>query len=394
MPINVYTGLMRSGKSYEVVSQVILMAILSGRNVVTNVDGISEELIHAYLLAKHPGSDVSKFGKVRHVVNEDVFKPDFLPYFDDAKDAHTDTTVKPGDMVCIDEAWRFWGTDCKLLKSHKSFFLEHGHFTHPDTGVACDLVLMIQDMGTLNRFLKNVVAFSFRTHKKVSLGLGNTYSVQMWEGHKMTKATQIGNWVRRYDKAVFPLYSSFKGGAEGKTVNADSRQNVFSNRWLWIKVGLAVLVAVVAGVNVWGFFHPVDANKTAKDATAKPAAGVAASPGFSSPSAPPFSSDWRVVGVLAVGGRGQVFMVDQNGRVRAESPSNFQLEGIARIGQLDGQRVSTFSGAAAKVASPSPVGAVAPVPSPSPASGGPSLAFGGSVSVQAPAPTALGGQIK
>ena len=119
MPINVYTGLQRSGKSYEVVSQVILPAILAGRDVVTNVDGISEELIHSHLAAENPKADAAKFGRVRHVTNEDVFRPDFLPFYDDAKAAHTDTVVQPGDLVAIDEAWRFWGTDCKLLKQHK-----------------------------------------------------------------------------------------------------------------------------------------------------------------------------------------------------------------------------------------------------------------------------------
>ena len=52
MPINVYTGLMRSGKSYEVVSEVILEAIAKGRRVVTNVDGISNDLIRAYVAQK------------------------------------------------------------------------------------------------------------------------------------------------------------------------------------------------------------------------------------------------------------------------------------------------------------------------------------------------------
>lgn len=171
---------------------VILLAVLNGRDVVTNVDGISEDRIHDYLSRKHPDKDCAKFGRIKHVTNADVFRADFFPYYDDHKEAHTDTIVLPGDLVCIDEAWRFWGTDCRLHKHHKSFFLEHGHFTHPETGVACDLVCMIQDMGTLHRFVKNVVAFSYRTHKKVSLGMSNTYSVQMWEGYKMNKATQAG----------------------------------------------------------------------------------------------------------------------------------------------------------------------------------------------------------
>ena len=48
MPINAYTGLMGSGKSYECVSSVIIPAIRAGRRVVTNVDGINGEAIRAY----------------------------------------------------------------------------------------------------------------------------------------------------------------------------------------------------------------------------------------------------------------------------------------------------------------------------------------------------------
>lgn len=372
MPINVYTGLMRSGKSYEVVSQVILAAVLAGRDVVTNVDGISEDRIHDYLAKKNADADRSKFGRIRHVTNEDVFRPDFLPWYDDAKEAHTDTVVRPGDLVCIDEAWRFWGSDCKLLKQHKSFFLEHGHFTHPVTGTACDLVLMIQDMGTLNRFVKNVVAFSFRTHKKVSLGLGNTYSVEMWEGHKMLKSTRANSWTRQYKKEIFPLYSSFKGGADGKLVNADTRQNLLANRWLWIKMAGLLVFAILSGWKVWHFFHPAD---PAKVETAKPAAatpGMAAAPSSFPSAAPSFSSDWRVAGLLVVGGRGQVLMVDGNGRVRAESPSVFHLDGISRIGVVDGQRVSTFTGAVVKPFAPTSPSGITTVATPA----GPGL-FGG-----------------
>ncbi len=130
MPINVYTGLMRSGKSYEVVSQVILEAVAHGRRVVTNVDGIDNDLIQSYV-AESRNLDFGTLGQVVHCTNEQVFKPDFFPYYDDKKSAITDTFCQPGDLVCIDEAWRFWGTDSKLLKEHKSFFLEHGHFVHP-----------------------------------------------------------------------------------------------------------------------------------------------------------------------------------------------------------------------------------------------------------------------
>lgn len=352
MPINVYTGLMRSGKSYEVVSQVIIEAIASGRRVVTNVDGISSDLIRHYIIEKRKltPEQIDKLGSVVHVANEDVFKPDFLPYYDDHRGEHTDTIVQPGDLVCIDEAWRFWGSDCKLHKNHKSFFLEHGHFTHPETGVACDLVLMIQDMGTLHRFVKNVVAFSFRTHKKVALGMGNTYSVTMWEGYKMQRATEIGNWVRRYDKEIFPLYSSFKGGADGKTVNVDKRQNIFSSKKIWIVGLLCIVGGFFAFRNIWNFFHPPGS---------KPATATAAPAGLLPPGAmvpggpmgpagmgrtPPISSEWRYVGEFRAGPTAYVILSGDGGRVRLESASMFSGRGLLAVGMIDGQRVTSFSG--------------------------------------------------
>ena len=343
MPINVYTGLMRSGKSYEVVSQVIIEAIAQGRRVVTNVDGISNDLVRAYVSEKKK-LDIDKLGIVSHVKNEDVFKEDFFPFYDDHHGEHTDTFCQPGDLVCIDEAWRFWGSDCKLHKNHKSFFLEHGHFTHAETHVACDLVLMIQDMGTLHRFLKAVVAFSFRTHKKVSLGMGSTYSVTMWEGSKQTRATEIGNWVRRYDKEVFPLYSSFKGGAEGKTVNVDSRQNILANKRLWFVVALCLVGGAFSFRNLWRFFHPVDSKPLVAASGANPGAPLPQQ-GRAVAGVAAFSSEWRYVGELRIGADAFAIVTNEVGRIRLESPSVFSGRGLAAVGLVDGGRVTSFSGA-------------------------------------------------
>lgn len=375
MPINVYTGLMRSGKSYEVVSEVIVPAVRSGRRVVTNVDGISEPKIHDYLFSLHPADDRSRYGYIVHVANEQVFREDFFPYYDDAKSAHTDTTVQPGDLVCIDEAWRFWGVSgTKIHKNHKSFFLEHGHFTHEETMVACDLVLMIQDMSTLNRFVKNVVAFNFRTHKKVALGMGNTYSLNMWEGHKQSKATLIGNWVRRYNKDVFPLYSSFKGGAQGVMVNADKRQNIFTNKKLWLYLAVLIVGGTLAFHNIWKFFNPASTGNDAKQRPEAHKTVSRAAPGPSPSSLttnapvaaatlPPVSDEWRVAGFYRANGESWVVLANSAGGLRAASPSQFQNSGMAQMGEVDGVRVSQWSGAAR-----STVAASAPT-SPAPAFG-------------------------
>lgn len=361
MPINVYSGLMRSGKSFEVVSEVILPAVRGGRRVVTNVDGISESLILEYLTGLYPSDDHSAYGSILHVENAQVFLPDFFPYYDDQKGAHTDTVVQPGDLVAIDEAWRFWGTDCKLHKNHKSFFLEHGHFINPVSNVACDLVLMIQDMGTLHRFVKNVVAFNFRTHKKVSLGLTNTYSVNMWEGYKQSKTTLISNSIRRYNKAIFPLYSSFKGGGQGVLVNADSRQNIFAAKKLWMLLALMIVGGAVCFYNVYRFFNPASKKVVGGGpGVAAASGGSSVQPGALLPSRalPVFSETWRVSGSFMANGVAWVVLVAPDGRLRLESPSMFQSFGMVQGGEIDGARVGSFTGSPVRAAPVAPTSVI------------------------------------
>lgn len=350
MPINVYTGLMRSGKSYEVVSEVIVPAIRAGRNVVTNVDGISEDKIHEYLKNKYPDDEHSKYGRVIHVTNAQVFDDKFFPYYDDEKNAHTDTTVQPGDLVAIDEAWRFWGDKMKIKKNHQSFILEHGHFTHPISKVACDMVLMIQDMGTLNRFIRNVVAFSFRTNKKVALGFSKVYSLNMWEGKSMTKPNHIGQWTRKYKPEIFPLYSSFKGGAEGVMLNADKRQNVFRNWKVWLPFAACFVLISVAVPKVYRFFHPIEVeNSAAKpdralQGASKASPGIAASAAPLKPPAPAYSETWRICGSYYAQNQTWVVICNQAGALRVESPSMFYNIGLAQIGDIDGAKVSVWTG--------------------------------------------------
>lgn len=346
MPINTYTGLMGSGKSYECVSSVIVPAVKAGRRVVTNVDGIDGDAIRAYCIEKF-GMSADQLGSVVHCTNEDVSKVDFLPYGRD----DVDTFCKAGDMICIDEAWRFWGTDCKLLPEHKVFFREHRHYVHPDTKVSCDLVLMVQDIGDLNRALKVVVEVTFRTTKLKTLGLDKSYRVEWWEGYKLTNKGRVGVQNKRYDPEVFPLYSSYSGG-KGKELQVDGRQNVLKNPKLWlIAVGVLVMFAVSV-YSIVGFFS----GKQVKGAASAPASAAASSSGKvearastsstqQQASPPQYSDRWRVVGIMRTGDEYMVVVSGPDGRIRLEHPSAFQNSGAVMSGDVDGKRVTIWSGA-------------------------------------------------
>jgi zona occludens toxin len=346
MPINVYTGLMGSGKSYECVSSVIIPAIKAGRRVVTNVDGIDSDSIRAYCHEQYQ-IDLDKLGEVVHCKNDDVSKPDFLPH-----GVAVDTFCKAGDLICIDEAWRFWGGDCKLLQEHKVFFREHRHYVHEITKVSCDLVLMVQDIGDLHRSLKVVVEVSFRTIKLKSLGLNKSYRVEMWEGWKQVYRSRVAVENKSYKKAIFPLYSSYVGGT-GKELQVDKRQNVLSSPKYWILAILTISVMVAGVYSAYNFFsgskYKKDTPTTSKNG-ALTAAGTnaAASSGFKvvNPNIPSVSETWRVSGSMRFGDQAYVIISNAAGRIRLEHPSAFQNQGLSTVGNVDGERVMVWSGTA------------------------------------------------
>jgi zona occludens toxin len=316
--------------------------------VVTNVDGIDSDAIRAYCQEKFSVS-MEQLGEVVHCTNDDVPKASFLPHGQDV-----DTFCQPGDIICIDEAWRFWGTDCKLLPEHKVFFREHRHFVHPETKVCCDLVLMVQDITDLHRTLRVVVEFAFRTTKIKTLGWQKTYRVEMWEGYKLTAKGRISVENKRYDTEIFPLYSSYTGGT-GKELQVDSRQNVLRSPKLWLlAVGVVVLFSWSIHT-ILGFFNGsrTKVEISTKEA-ARPIAAPSQAPQEGSLGTSPVqagraqvSSVWRLVGTVQAKDKQFIVIESQDGRIRLEHPSAFMNTGAVMVGEVDGQRVTAWSGARA-----------------------------------------------
>ncbi len=345
---------MGSGKSYEVVSGPVCDAVAAGRRVVTNVVGINEERIHEYLLKKLPGLDPAKLGSIVHVTDECVMKPGFFP---DEKQPEIDSVVKGGDLVAIDEAWRFWDQDKgKLPAEHMQFFRMHRHYVHPQTGVTCDVVMMSQDIGGLSRALKAVVELSFRMHKLKSLGQPTAYRVEMYESWKQNKTTRVSTFIKKYQKDVFPLYKSYDGD-NAKEVRVDKRQNVLRDPKVIALIVVIVLAWAFGGYFTYRFFakrggdsKPGAAKagapgQSASEAAAVPAPGNAKGKAGGSSGKDDYSSEWRIAGAYEANGERFVVVSDGQGRLRVESPSMFRNAGIAAIGEIDGQRVAPWTGA-------------------------------------------------
>lgn len=345
MSITVYTGLMGSGKSFECVSSAIIPAIKNGRRVVTNVDGIDNDAIRAYCNEKF-NIDIDKLGCVVHCKNDDVHSATFLPHGE-----NVDTFCKPGDLICIDEAWRFWGTDCKKMHTeHKIFFREHRHYVDPTTKVSCDLVLMVQDISDLSRLLKVVVELSFRTTKIKSFkSNSNTYRVEMWEGYKQNYSSRIRVENKWYNKAIFPLYSSYSGGS-GKELTVDGRQNILNSPKVWLLAIAFPVLGYFCVSYVIGFFSgdKFKAKTETKQADVKASASgspaSAAKAAVKKPDIPAVSEAWRITGSFQAGDKNYVVLTNAAGRTRLEHSSAFQSQGMTMVGNIDGERILVWSG--------------------------------------------------
>jgi zona occludens toxin len=344
MAINIYSGVMGSGKTYEVISSVVIPALCQGRRVVTNIRGINNDLIRAYCSEKFD-IPLEKIGHVVSVSDEEVRDKDFFPTHQTHEMEESRSVVLPGDLVAVDEAYKIWGSDEKIPKEHQVFFREHRHYIHPVTGVTCDLVLMTQDIGDLHRSIRVIAEQTFKCHKAKGVGMNNVYTIAMWEGWKQHAKTMVKDWTQTYKPEIFPLYKSYTGSgeAQGKETAVDSRQNIFGDRKLLMKIGFFIAVALFI---MWRLFHwwyvkthPEEEAKAAASGSVAPGAPAAAAKVASSSA----SSEWRVSGVVLFDGKRQVVLVSSNA-VRVEDAVMFVGDGFRLSGSVDGQKVTRYSG--------------------------------------------------
>ncbi|KAF1035011.1 MAG: hypothetical protein GAK35_04245 [Herbaspirillum frisingense] len=345
MAIMVYTGVMGSGKSYEGISTAALNALRQGRRVVTNIAGVNFEAIRDHLGPMKDGALLSE-DRVVVIQSKRITEPHF--FFD--PEVEVDSVVKPGDLVLIDEVWAFWGKDCKLSAEHQKFFRMHRHYVESSSGVSSDLVVMIQDITSLHRFIRGVVETTFKFTKMKTLGLASCYRVEVYEGSRQTRATLVSASVKKYDKRIFPLYKSYDGGS-GKEKSVDDRQNLFRNKWF-----MSVMVAAVAGLGAGGvwfyrYVSNLQSGSTGKHPPAQAAAGSQPSPqaGPVSPSSVSSSTDVRLIGVVQHG-TGETTAIFQlaDGRVVQQRMDAGLIDGWQTVAGFQGHMVGFVFGVGGK----------------------------------------------
>lgn len=355
MSITAYFGVPGSGKSHECVKSVILPAYMKGRRIVTNIDGINPEAIREYAIKLSKGKDVA-LGEIVKITDEQITQDGFFPYKRKDVEGYSceSSFCKPGDLICIDEAWKFWKSDKNLSYEHESFISEHRHFTDPVTGLCCDLVLMNQSPDTIARLIKGRIETSYKMTKLVMVGAKNRYRVDVYSGVRFTKSNRTTYYQNKYDKNIFNLYHSYNGGQGSESV-VDSRQNIFSQTRLWVFIFGFLILACVSIYFIHAFLTQYRPNNpVASDTQTNPVAlqgGRATEPNGTKNEAKreavkPVSSKWRISGVLNIDNYAYVALVNAAGDIRLVNKNDFHGKGMMMFGFVDGEKVTYFSGVA------------------------------------------------
>ena len=346
MAESVYSGLQGHGKSYEVVRGVIVPNVAKGRRIVTNVAGLQIDKIKAYCVEKLK-ADPDKLGEIVNISNEDVTKPEFFPVenADNSK-----CIVQGGDVVILDECWRWYVSGEKAPNGHLTFFRMHRHFLDPESGQCCDIVLIVQDINDLQRQFRATVEKSFLMWKHKDLGLTNHYSITIYSGKKQVKSAiieQVG--PIKYDPEIFALYSSYSqgGGAVAKEDQADKRGNFLKTKKILLGIPLGLLFIVAGAWKGYAFFHPASLEK--KEVVRVD--GGTSTPGQTGATAPEkpkseVSDQWRVVGKVVKAGTLTFVVADAQNRLRyITNPPAFQVTPMEVALKLpSGEMVTYWSG--------------------------------------------------
>jgi zona occludens toxin len=339
MSIKLYCGIMGSGKSYEVVSEIIVNSLKQGRRVVSNIAGLNFEYIKTLLLEQ--GTPADCIGTLVQIDHEQVKDPLFWRTDTDDKTGRQ-PFIQKGDVLCLDENWRFWNgynakdDDGQRLPSEvKNFFRMHRQFPDPATGFTCEIALISQDPSDFSRFIKGVVEQIYIMTKLTALGMENNYRVDIY-AKKITRQP-LRSIQRTYDKKYFLCYKSHsqqvEGGAAAVERTIDDRGNMFKSAIFKWGIPLALLPVIPAGIFLYKHFHPADAAPVASVAVSS---GSAVLPGTTSKNAQPeVSTAWRVVGHYTQGGAVNFIIENASGDVRhLVNPPRFQFLGMGSSVEL------------------------------------------------------------
>lgn len=236
---------------------------------------------------------------------------------------------QPNDVIVVDECQRIWpmvsasvvpSEDIKMLHTHRHF------------GV--DVMVITQHPNVMNKVIRNLVGEHIHVRRLFG---GRRAMLYQWD-HCHNPNSGFKDAVKtlwHYPKKVFDLYTSAELHTKPKRVIPKA---------LFV-LPVALVVAVVLAYKGISGLHSGFGFGGAKASAAEPVGGAGGGTGGgSAASSKRFSESWRVVGRYSIAGQDYVLVAGEGGRVRPVAVSGFIGLGEHLEGDVDGGRVSMWSG--------------------------------------------------
>lgn len=329
MAIKLYTGLQGSGKSYEVVSVVILGALRDGRRVISNIAGLNYEVMRAILIEE--GTDPANIGTLLQVSHADIEKSNFFRSDTDDQ-TKTETFIQGGDVVVLDEIWRFWEKDSAVTSRQQNFFRMHRHMLHPDSGMSCEIVLISQDVMDVCRKIRSVVEKTYVMTKHTEMGTDKHYRVDIYSRAKFTpgRTEPLNSLQKSYNPKYFECYKSHSAGGDvldPKEVSVDKRGSIWSKPIFKYGIPIALLPIIPASYFLWHFLHPVKPVVEPFNQFQQTNSSSSKAQHGKSDQTPETNEHWRILGFYAKE-LGITFVITDGSSIRyLVNPPNFQFIG-------------------------------------------------------------------
>lgn len=254
-----HEGLPRSGKSLEAMQHVV-DALRHGRHIVTNVHGINKRAIADYVgIPVHSVELLITCLEAPEGMDED----EQLRWI---KQAFWDHRIN--DSLWIwDEINQFWPPERQPLSADwAKFVTEHGH-------LGIDILIMGQDLTELHQTWRKRLQRYTRFTKMDMMGKEDHYHWATLTNVSRGRFKQTAQGKKPYNKDFFGFYKSHRDETTNKGNYKDSRFSVFQTKHkVW--AALFAVALVVAGWNIWGFWHPKGADAkplSTKSAATQPA---------------------------------------------------------------------------------------------------------------------------
>lgn len=354
MAIKAYVGIMGSGKTYEVASVVIYNALKEGRRVISNIAGLNVD--EYYRLLELDGFAPDKLGQIVQIEHSQVLEPDFWLNDVDFK-AGKQNFIQAGDLLVLDEIWRFWDGFSSTYKNDAgqkmpdnvmNFFRMHRQFPNIFTGLTCDIAFITQDVTDFSRKVRGVVEETYRMSKLSAVGSSKRYRVDVFHRSKIT-TKPMRQLFGTYDAKYFNLYQSHvgkeKGAADAREVNIDKRGNILGSKFFIFGIPLCLIVLYLASGVITRFFNR---DKLSTTTTTQTAPSNLASPAQANinqtQTITPSASTWRVVGLYKLKNLTVLHITNNNGQSRhITNYESLTLNGLDIEAVVDGEKINSWS---------------------------------------------------